>query len=125
MTASPTPGRAARRANQLVIGLQLTLLAVVLAWQLGGTPSGRDVVFATLVATPLLLPLRGLWQRSRHTHAWATLCVIPYFILGTVEAIANPAARSWAATCLALSLALFAALIAYLRLTRPLPPASV
>ena len=111
----------ARRANQVVLLLLLALLIVVVAWQLAAGLTSRSLVIAAVLATPLLLPLKGLWQGSRYTHAWATLCVIPYFIVGTVEAVANPAQRTWAAVCLALSLALFTALIAYLRLTR-VPP---
>jgi uncharacterized membrane protein len=67
---------------------------------------------------PLWLPLRGLLRRRRRTYAWATLCVIPYFVLGVTEAVANPMQRLWAGACLAIALALFVALIAYLRLTR-------
>lgn len=111
--------RLARRANQIVLLLLFSLLVLVVAWQLSAAATGRSLVTAAILASPLLLPLKGLWQGSRYTHAWATLCVIPYFIVGTVEAIANPAERIWAAVCLALSLALFCALIAYLRLTRP------
>jgi len=61
--------------------------------------------------------LRGLIHRSRRTHAAMTLCVIPYFVLGVTEAVANPSARWWAALCLSLALLLFVALIGYLRLT--------
>jgi uncharacterized membrane protein len=46
--------------------------------------------------------------------------VIPYFIVGITESIANPARRNWAGVCLALSLCLFVSLIAYLRVTRPI-----
>jgi uncharacterized membrane protein len=109
--------QSARRANQIVLLLLLALLVVVVAWQLSTGLSGRSLLIAGILSTPLLLPLKGLWQGSRYTHAWATLCVIPYFIVGTVEAIANPAERLWAAACLALALGLFTALIAYLRLT--------
>ncbi|HSN72810.1 MAG TPA: DUF2069 domain-containing protein [Steroidobacteraceae bacterium] len=118
MNAQAHPTAAARRANQLALVLTGALLAVVLAWQLADGLTARNAVVAAILGAPLLLPIKGLWQGSRYTHAWATLCVIPYFIVGTVEAIANPAARIWSAVCLALSLALFAALIAYLRLTR-------
>ena len=114
--------RLARRANQIVLLLLACLLVVVVAWQLSTGPSARGLLVAAILATPLLLPIKGLWQGSRYTHAWATLCVIPYFIVGTVEAVANPAERTWAGACLALSLALFCALIAYLRLTRPPRP---
>jgi uncharacterized membrane protein len=95
------------------------LILLVLGWQLSnGSGIGR-IALAALLATPLLLPLRGLIREDRRTYAWATLCVIPYFILGVTEAIANPQQRVWAGACLLLALTLFASLIVYLRVTRP------
>jgi uncharacterized membrane protein len=58
-------------------------------------------------------------RRDRKTYAWATLCVIPYFILGVTEALANPETRLWSGLCLALALLLFATLILYLRVSNP------
>lgn len=107
-------GRAA--ASTLV-----ALLALVLAWQLSKEITPARVALAALLVAPLLLPVKGLIRGDRRTYAWATLCVIPYFILGVVEAVANPAQRGWAAICLSLALVLFALLIAYLRLTRSGP----
>ena len=60
-------------------------------------------------------------MRERRTYAWATLCVTPYFVYGLTEIVANPALRGVALMLLA-SLGLVAALIANLRLTRPLSP---
>jgi uncharacterized membrane protein len=62
--------------------------------------------------------LRG----DRRTHAWATLCVAPYFVYGVTETVANPAVRVAAAAILFASFAHFVALVAYLRATRPQPP---
>jgi uncharacterized membrane protein len=58
-------------------------------------------------------------RRDRRTYAWATLCVIPYFILGVTEALANPERRLWSGLCLAFALLLFSTLILYLRVTNP------
>jgi uncharacterized membrane protein len=82
-----------------------------------------SAALAAVLIVPLLLPLRGLLRRDRRTHAWATLCVAPYFIYGLTEAVANPAVRPVAAAILFASLALFVALVTYLRLSRPLPAA--
>src|SRR5690606_9674915 len=102
-----------------VLGVLAALIVLVLGWQLShGFGIGRIALTALLV-TPLLLPLRGLVRGNRRTYAWATLCVIPYFILGVTEAIANPQQRVWSGLCLLLALTLFASLIGYLRLTRP------
>jgi uncharacterized membrane protein len=112
--AAPEPVR------RLVLGLDIALILIVVLWQLGTGAGSARFLMAAISAIPALLPLPGLIARTRRTYAWATLCVIPYLMLGTVEAIANPAARAWAAVCLGCAFALFAALIGYLRVTRPM-----
>lgn len=103
----------------LSITLFGTLIALVALWQLSARFSVGRLLVAVVFTLPLWAPLRGLIQRNRRTYAWATLCVIPYFILGITEAVANPQTRFWSGACLALSLVLFATLIGYLRVTRP------
>ncbi len=97
------------------------LLAVAVGWQLTTRPGTGGVIVALLTAVPLLLPWPGLLSGKRYTHAWGTLCVMPCLILGIVEAVANPAERLWSGACLFLALLLFAALVLYLRVTRPVP----
>lgn len=97
------------------------LVVVVVGWQLATRPGTEGVIVALLTIVPLLLPWPGLICGKRYTHAWGTLCVLPYLILGVVEAVANPAERLWSGASLILSLLLFAALILYLRVSRPLP----
>jgi len=103
----------------------LGLLVVIAALRTALLPANLYLCLAWLI--PLLLPLRGVLAGSRRTHAWATLCVAPYVIAGVMETIANPALRSLAASIVFASLAWFAALIRYLRVTRagtgPRPPA--
>ena len=60
----------------------------------------------------------GIVRGDRRTHAWATLCVVPGFVYGLTEVVANPRLRPIAALVLGASLALFFALVAYLRVTR-------
>jgi uncharacterized membrane protein len=62
--------------------------------------------------------LPGLFRGRRRTFAWATLCVMPYFVYGVTEAIANPLVRGAAGAILFASLAWFVTLVAYLRLSR-------
>jgi uncharacterized membrane protein len=106
-------------ARRLVLAglflLMATSLAAVLV-QWSGTPSA---LLALALLVPLLAPLRGILRGDRRTHAWATLCIVPGFIYGLTEAVANPAIRTVAAMVLGSSLALFFALVAYLRVTRP------
>jgi len=111
-------GKASRwRATSILLTALLILL--MFAWQLSSGLELSRAGLALLLSLPLLTPLRGLLRWDRRTYAWATLCVIPYFIVGITESIANPLERTLPATCLALSLLLFASLIAYLRVTRP------
>lgn len=118
MEAVSTPATAAvlRKVN---LSLLLALIAIVFGWQLSITLSWPRALVALLLSLPLWLPLTGIARGARRTHAWATLCIIPSFILGLTEAIANPAMRGWSGTCLAVALVSFVTLIAYLRVTRP------
>lgn len=108
----------AERARVLTLALHAMLMAVVVLWLFTTASSGVGRSLAVLATLPLWLPLRGLLRGARRTYAWATLCVIPYFVIGLTEAIANPRERAWAGACLMLALALFTGLIAYLRLTK-------
>ena len=107
------------RLGTIAVALVFALIAAVVAWQLAPGISPSKLLVCAVLTCPLWAPLRGLMRGNRKTYAWATLCVIPYFILGVTEAVANPARRGWAAICLCLALALFAALILYLRVTNP------
>lgn len=104
--------------RKLSIALVGALIALIALWQLSVRFSAERLLLAVVFTLPLWAPLRGLIQRNRRTYAWATLCVIPYFVLGITEAVANPQTRIWTGSCLALSLVLFATLIGYLRVTR-------
>jgi uncharacterized membrane protein len=112
-------GSAARRWRAISIALMLLLILLLFLWQLVPTFAWSRAGLALLLSLPLWAPLPGLIRANRRTYAWATLCVIPYFIVGITESIANPVMRGWSAACLALSLFLFVSLIAYLRVTRP------
>jgi len=107
------------RLGTASIVLIFALIAIVVAWQLGAGITPARLIACVVLTCPLWAPVRGLMRANRKTYAWATLCVIPYFILGVTEAVANPARRGWAALCLAVALALFTTLILYLRITNP------
>ncbi|HMN43466.1 MAG TPA: DUF2069 domain-containing protein [Povalibacter sp.] len=111
--------QAAATLRLLTLTLIGLLIALVVSWTLSAGLSAGRAVLALVLILPLCAPLRGLVRRERRTYAWATLCVIPYFVMGLTESVANPHGRLWSGACLALALLLFVALIAYLRATRP------
>ncbi|MGB5103126.1 MAG: DUF2069 domain-containing protein [Steroidobacteraceae bacterium] len=116
----PRPGEpGAAAAHRWVLATATLLGACVVIAALGSSDWPGNLAFACALLVPLLLPLPGLLRNRRRTHAWATLCVAPYFIYGMTEVIANPAVRGMAGAILFASLALFVALVSYLRLTRP------
>jgi len=118
LTEASLPSHSAEAVRALALTLNVGLIALVFLWQLSVGASLGRFILAALLTLPLWAPISGLVRRNRRTYAWATLCVIPCFILGTTEAIANPATRAWSGTCLAMALILIVALIGYLRLTR-------
>jgi len=116
-----------KRARCAVLAAMSVLGFLVVIAALRTAPLPANLYLSLAWALPVLLPLRGVLANSRRTHAWATLCVAPYIIAGVMETIANPTLRSLAALIVFASLAWFAALIRYLRVTRqeagPRPPA--
>lgn len=83
----------------------------------------NSLLLGVVLLAPLALPLRGYAVNDRRTYGWATLCVMPGFVYGITESVANPVARGAAGWVLAASLVAFFALVAHLRATRPQPPA--
>ena len=94
-----------------------TLFVLVVWRQLQQGLSSGQLGWALLFSLPLLAPFPGLVRGKRYTHSWATLCVLPYFIIGISESFANPAIRNWALSLLGCSLLWFFALLSYLRVT--------
>ena len=117
MSTAPTPtGKVARRA---VLATWAALGVTVAAAVVLTSRSTASAMVTAALFVPWLMPIRGLLRGDRRTHAWATLCVAPYFVYGLTETIANPAVRVAAALMLAASFAHFVALVAFLRVTRP------
>lgn len=110
----------AERTRLAVLALGAALFAAsayaILREAAGDT--GTALLAAALLLT-LALPLPGILKRIRRTYAWATFCVVPHFVYGLTEVVANPPLRVLAATMVLLATALIVALVAYLRLTRP------
>jgi len=110
-----------QRARAVTLSAWMLLLLLVAGKQLFQGLNLAQWLWALVFSLPLLAPLRGLWRGERYTYAWATLCVLPYFIIGISESVASPTLRIWAEWLLAASLLWFFALIAFLRFSRPRP----
>lgn len=97
------------------------LVLFVLVWwrQLAQDVDLTHLGWAVVYSLPLLAPLPGLLQGKRYTYRWATLCVLPYFIVGATESVANMSIRYWALALLGASLLWFFMMIAYLRVSAP------
>lgn len=106
-----------RRVRRWVLCSWTVLFSLVCARQLQQGVNAVQVAWALLFAVPLLLALPGLIQGKRYTHSWATLCVLPYFVIGVTEGVANNNLRSWALLLLGASILWFFALLAFLRVT--------
>ena len=96
----------------------LILIALVAWWCIAGHATPGTIVLACVATSPLWLGLPRIIAGHRRTYAWMTLALAPYLALGITEAIANPARRTLAGTCLFATLLLFALFVMYLRATR-------
>lgn len=105
------------RIHRLVLVFWTMLFLMVCARQLQQGLGIRQWLWALFFSLPLLTCASGLWRGKRYTHKWATLCVLPYFIVGITEGVANGAVRAWSLTLLGMSLLWFFSLVAYLRVT--------
>ena len=115
---TPVPA-AARRARGLVFALLAALAGVLVAWHALRFTPPTAALLLLLALAPWLWPLRGLLSGDRRTYAASTLLTLPYLAYGLMEVLANPGARAYAGATVFLSFALFVALVAFLRLSRP------
>ena len=109
------------RLAQRAAGTSLVLLLLLcLAWELWLAPLAPGGTLLALKAAPLALPLGGILSGRRYTFQWSSLLILGYLAEGVTRAWSEAgAARGLAIAEAALSLAFFAAAVAYARLTRP------
>lgn len=120
--ALPVDAAAARplRALRLVAsGSLVGLLLLCLAWELWLAPLRPGGSFLALKAAPLALAIPGVLNGRRYTYQWSSMLVLAYFAEGVMRAWSERGlAQALAGAEIALSLAFFAAAVAYARLTR-------
>ncbi len=108
-----------RLARFTALASHLGLLALLVAWSTLLAPHPRVPVALMLLvlAGPLLLPLRGLLHARPYTHAWTSFLALYYFVLAVNDVAGDTAPRVLAWTELVLSVTLFGACVAYVRLS--------
>jgi uncharacterized membrane protein len=95
------------------------LIVLSLAWELWLAPLRPGGSLLALKALPLALPLAGLLAGRRYTYQWASLLILAYFAEGATRAWTDRGlSRQLAWLEIVLSLAFFAAVIGYVRLSR-------
>ena len=95
------------------------LIALCLLWELWLAPLRPGGSFLALKALPLALPLPGILRARRYTYQWSSLLVLAYFAEGVMRAWGDAGlSRQLAIAEIALSVAFFAVVVSYARLTR-------
>ena len=95
------------------------LIALCLAWELWLAPLRPGGSLIALKALPLALPLRGVMPGRRYTYQWSSLLILAYFAEGVTRTWSERGlSQQLAAGEVALSTAYFAAVVAYVRLSR-------
>jgi uncharacterized membrane protein len=99
--------------------LLLALIVLCLAWELWLAPLRPGGSYLALKALPLAFPLNGILRGTRRTYQWSSMLILAYFTEGVVRAWSERGASQLLASLqIALSVAFFAAAVAYARRTR-------
>jgi uncharacterized membrane protein len=97
----------------------VALIVVCLAWELWLAPLRPGGSFLALKALPLAFPLHGIFAGRRYTYQWSSMLILAYFAEGVTRAWGERgASQALALAEVALSLAFFAAAIAFARTAR-------
>jgi uncharacterized membrane protein len=97
----------------------IALIVLCFAWELWLAPLRPGGSLIALKALPLALPLGGILGGRRYTYQWSSMLILAYLAEGVVRAWSERGASQLLAGAeIALSVAFFAAAVAYARLTR-------
>jgi len=108
--------RAARNAVAILVVLLCALFAL---WHAARYTAPTAALATAIGVAPWLAFAPGLRRGDRSRTLAATLLTVPYLGYGLMEVLANPGARVYAGALVLLAFALFVALLACLRLSRP------
>ena len=109
------------RTTQIAAAASLaTLLVLCVAWELWLAPLRPGGSFLALKALPLALALPGVLRGRRYTCQWSSLLILAYFAEGVTRAWSDRGiSQQLAVVEVMLSAAYFAAVIAYVRVSKP------
>lgn len=108
------------RLQRIASASLVALIFLCLAWELWLAPLKSGGSWLVLKAVLLLAPLFGILRGRRYTYQWTSLFILLYLMEGLVRATSDHGLSQWLAVAeTGLSLLLFAAVVAYARLTRP------
>lgn len=117
ITARQAPSSAARSTRTFAVLALVLLVALGLAWELWLAPLRAGGSWWALKVLPLIAALPGLLRYRMHTYRWLALLVWAYFVEAAVRAVSERGlSATLAALQLALTLLLFAACAAHVRL---------
>ena len=102
--------------QRATVVLCLLLAAVVGVWH--WRVPGASAAIGALLTLPLVLAIPGLAAGRRYTYQWMSLALAVYAGYGVTEAVANPAARTWASAAALLSGLLFITVVGRFRYAR-------
>ena len=97
----------------------IALIVLCIAWELWLAPLRPGGSFIALKALPLALPLGGILSGRRYTYQWSSMLILAYLAEGVTRAWSERGLSQLLASAeIVLSVAFFAAAVAYARLTR-------
>lgn len=112
-----TPSSAVKITRAAALASLAALIVLCVGWELWWAPIRPGGSWLALKALPLVFPIAGIARLRMYTYRWTSLLVWLYFAEGVVRATSErPPSSVLAGIEVALSLILFAACAAHVRL---------
>lgn len=113
----------AKHYHRLALAGFFGLFGLLMAWPTLLSPPEKlpTALVLLLTVSPLLLPMRGLFDGKPRSCAWAAYISLLYFIHGSVEAYATPSERLAASLEIVFSLMLFVGATLFVRYHKKKP----
>ncbi len=114
----------ARAAYAFGVASLITLIFLLLAWELWLAPLRPGGSMLALKVLPLLAPLFGILRGQRYTFQWAAMLILAYLAEGLVRAWSDQGASALLALAeIALAAVFFFSAICYARAAPRIKPA--